>query len=174
MNLIDVKSMKRFIRRKIEYDDLTKKKVVPKRQWAYAIYQSSITTDRFDGELLKLSSMVHEPKMFREPIEKLKESIEKPFVKRSFSCQKHKIQSQINRVVYNTEIMIFNEYGSNSARSDSKSGSDFSEEASNSFSEESVTKYDIYNESSVDALSSKSSVKEEKIDEKPEDEEKQK
>ena len=51
MDPIDVKSMKRFIRRKIEYDDLTKKKVVPKRQWAYAIYQSSITTDRFDGEL---------------------------------------------------------------------------------------------------------------------------
>ena len=173
MDPIDVKSMKRFIRRKIEYDDLTKKKVVPKRQWAYAIYQSSITTDRFDGELLKLSSMVHEPKMFREPIEKLKESTKKPFIKRSFSCQNKK-QPQINRVVYNTEIMIFNEYGSNSAWSESKSRSDFSEEASDNFSEESVTKYDIYNESSVDALSSKSSVKEEKIEEKSEDEEKQK
>lgn len=60
--------MKRFIRRKVEFDNLNKKKTVPKRQWARAIYQSSISTNDYGEDLLKLSSMVNQPKMIHDPL----------------------------------------------------------------------------------------------------------
>ena len=92
------------------------------------------------------------------------------------------MHSKTRKIIYNSEIVVFQENSSDSESIKSSSGS-FSDKMSDSFSNnkskksskvmsesfsgDDDTKYEIYNESNVDALSSKSSdkEKEEEVDE---------
>lgn len=154
----DVKSMKRFMRRKFENDNLNKKVRVNKKHWNKLMRISTRSSIKLQRYLENISTLVGEPRLISSPISGGIITKTRAYVNRPISARRNKEKLKINKIRYNTEIVIIEEYIAKTIDSD-----DFSNDES--FDEESDKKFTLYIESQVDSLSDVHSQTKNKIKE---------
>ena len=141
----DIKNMKRFIKRKINNDNLYKPVEVPKSHWRRALRRTIEKSPR--PTIDQIVTLIAEPRKLGTPehprfLHKTREYINRPI-----SARRYKNRLRINKIRYNTEISIIEE-------NDAHSDDDSDPESDDSFSSsDNDVKYKYYNETSVDNLS---------------------
>lgn len=141
----DIKSMKRFIRRKFAYDNLSKMEVVPEQFWNKVLGES-VSLSVFKNQAMPdLNTIGGAPRNIGVPFHASVPSRTRKFVSRPISARRNQTKLKINKILYNTEIIVCEEFSEKS-----ESNSDFAD----SFSEsDNDARYEIYNESNIDEIS---------------------
>lgn len=140
----EIKSMKRFMKRKAAVDNLTTKYLVPKKFWKEAIKTTIASTAYIDEMVARLSTIVAEPRMIGTPLYASRSSKRRSYINRPVSPSKYKDRLKINRLVCNTEILVCQEISEES---------DFESEEESNFTDSTDERFEFYTESGVDKLS---------------------
>lgn len=131
----EIKSMKRYMKRKLENDDLSKRVRVPLKYWTSALRRS---------DLKNICTLIGEPKNIGTPLQYEFSSKKRVYIKRPISPTVNKGMLHINRIIYNTEIVVYEEFLNEEELDD----------GSSSFSTNNqLQKYEFYSVSNVDKLS---------------------
>jgi len=113
MTYNDIKSMKRFLKRRTDTDNLDKKSTVPKKHWEKAIKTTIASSIDHDEIIAGLSTLIAEPRHIGTPLNPYRPNKARRYINRPISASKRKSQLKPNRIICNTEIgkyFLFNYY----------------------------------------------------------------
>jgi hypothetical protein len=141
----DVKSMKRFMRRKFENDNLFKKVKADPKYSDKLIKTNAHSSIKYKRYLNDISTLVCEPRFIDTPMSGEMSCKTRAYVNRPISARRNKDKLKINKISYNTEIVIIEEFIEQTLDSNSFSN--------DSFDDKSEDKFTLYIESQIDSIS---------------------
>lgn len=148
----DIKSMKRYIKRKIENDDLCLKSTVPDSHWKKVLKSSHKTVTTEDDYINSISTLIGQPRLIGTP-ENNTFHKNREYIKRPISARRNKRFLKVNRIIVNSEIVVCEQL-----KEKSSSYSDSDNSFSSSDHEED---YEYYNESKLSMISADKQVESE-------------
>lgn len=148
----DIKSMKRFIKRKLENDDLCRKSTVPYFHWKKALKSQHKTVSNENVNINSISTLIGQPRLIGTPENNTFQK-HREYIKRPISAKRNKNFLKMNRILVNSKIEVCEQL-----KDKSSSYSDSENSFSSSDHEED---YEYYNESKLSMISNDKQVESE-------------